>query len=502
MQRHPMSWRFLFAALGLTSAIFLAAYWESFHVLPASDDFSYVNEIHRGNREGVWRFFTRSVTAQTYRPMTSVGIWAFGNMIPGHPTEGVRALHLLSAIAYACAAMPWIRTARLNRAAAAVVLAIMLLHPVLAQAVGSIDGFNSLVSSAFLWLGAWYVIACRERPTRALVAAALCFIGGVLFKEYAFALVPLSMLTVLCFWRAHPLRWTLAFALVLGGLLLVVIFVRKYTIPPDPLAEGGWNYLAGNPLTLVRNVVVNAVLLAGGLLFFGNSVWAYVNQSPAVMAIVVASMLAVIALVAWSLWSRRNVANDLNADSLPRWIAYLLLSFAAASFPAILVNRVSEMYVPPLVLPFALLCGWAADGFARARFPARAIASTAVVVMLVSSILAIRAKVDGLVDVGRRADRQLQQVLSFLPPDAHDMRICIRFLARDRRPRDLYAVFRVPDPILVPHAIALNWPRPYRNLVLDSDTVVSFDEVDVSRYDLALGWDAQRQQFVRLEPRR
>jgi hypothetical protein len=119
--------------------------------------------------------------------------------------------------------------------------------------------------------------------------------------------------------------------------------------------------------------------------------------------------------------------------------------------------------------------------------------------MLASSILAIRAKVDGLVDVGRRADRQLQQILSFLPPDAHDMRICIRFLARDRRPRDLYAVFRVPDPILVPHAIALNWPRPYRNLMLDSDTVASFDEVDPGKYDLALGWDAQRQQFFRLE---
>jgi hypothetical protein len=60
----------------------------------------------------------------------------------------------------------------------------------------------------------------------------------------------------------------------------------------------------------------------------------------------------------------------------------------------------------------------------------------------------------------------------------------------------------LPDPILVPHAIALNWPRPYRNLVLDSDTVASFEEVDAAKYDLALGWDAQRQQFFRLEPRR
>ena len=322
-----------------------------------------------------------------------------------------------------------------------------------------------------------------------------------MFKEYAFALVPLSMLTVLCFWRTRPIQWSIAFALALGGLLLLVIFVRRYTIPPDPLSQGGWNYLAGSPVTLARNVAINTVLLGGGLFFFGNSVWAFVHQSPAVMAVVGASILAVIALMAWGLFLRRRESDGAGDDVLPRWIAYLLLSLAAASFPAILVNRVSEMYVPPLVLPFALLCGFAAKGFTRMRLPARAVATSAAAVMLVSSVITIRAKVDGLVDVGRRADRQLRQILAFLPPDAHDLRICIRFLARDRRPRDLYAVFRVPDPILVPHAIALNWPRPYRNLVLDSDTVASFDEVDVSKYDLALGWDAQRQAFFRLNRR-
>jgi hypothetical protein len=499
MDRPLASWRFLWAALGVTSLVFLIAYWESFHVLPASDDFSYVNEIHRGNREGVWRFFTRSVTAQTYRPMTSVGIWAFGNLVPDHPTEGVRALHLLSAVAYAAVALLWIRAARLDRTGAAVVIATTLLHPVLPQAVGSIDGFNSLASSAFLWLGAWYVFTWRDRPIRALVAGSLCFAAGVLFKEYAFALVPLSMLTVLCFWQRRPIGWALAFALALGALLLLVIFVRRHTIPPDPIAQGGWNYLAGNPVDLAKNVAKNAALLAGGLLFFGNSVWAFVHQSPAVLATVGLSVLAVVALVAWGIHLRRRHSPGSDGDSLSRWLGYLLLGFAAASFPAILVNRVSEMYVPPLVLPLALLFGFAADGLRRARFPAGAVATTAAAIMLVSSVLAIRAKVTGLVDVGRRADRQLQQILAFLPPDARDMRICIRYLAADRRPRDLYAVFRMPDHLLVPHAVALDWPRPYRNLVLDSDTVASFDEVDPRAYDLALGWDAARQEFIRLE---
>jgi hypothetical protein len=504
---HRPSWKFLLAALGVTLVVFLAAYWESFRVRPASDDFSYINEIHRGRRDGVWALFARSVTAQTYRPMTSVGIWAFGNLSKNHRTEGVRVLHLLSAALYAAVALLWIRTTALGKCGAVVAIALMLLHPVLPQAVGSIDGFNSLVSSAFLWLGAWYVLEWRDRPVAALIAAAACFVAGTLFKEYAFALLPLSVLTVTCFWSRRRVAYAVAFAVAMGVLLVLAIAVRKFTVPPDPLAQGGWGYVAPDPLTLAKNVVRNAGLLAGGLLFFGNSIWAYVNQSPTTLTVVGVSVIAMIAFVTCGAALRLREPTEPAAgatpgdptNSYPRWLVYLLFTFATASFPAVLTNRVSEMYVPPLVLPFALLCGFAADGFVRASVPVRALASTAAAVALVSSILTIRAKIDGLVDVGRRAERQIEQILSFLPPDATDKTVAVRYLLSDRRSRDLYAVFRMPDHLLLVHRNVLHWPRPYKGLVLDAETVQSFDELDPGRYDVALGWDSEKQQFFRLE---
>jgi hypothetical protein len=117
----------------------------------------------------------------------------------------------------------------------------------------------------------------------------------------------------------------------------------------------------------------------------------------------------------------------------------------------------------------------------------------------VTSILAIRAKVAGLVDVGRRAEDQIKQVLSFLPPDAQDKTIAVRYLQSGRRPRDLYAVFRMPDSMVLIHRNVLDWPRPYANLRLDVAEVPDFGSVDVSTYDLALGWDAKQQRFRRID---
>jgi hypothetical protein len=516
---HRTSGFVLLLAFSVTVVLFVAAYWEAFKVLPASDDFSYINEIHRGTREGVLVFFTRSVTGQSYRPMTSVGIWAFGNLLPGYPTQGVRALHLLSAVVYAGIALLWIRLARLGAVGAAVVILIMLLHPVLPQAVGSIDGFNSLISSAFLWLGAWYILTWRDRPTAALLAAAACFVAGSLFKEYTFGLAPLSMLTVLCFWWRGKTRYALTFAGVTALLMVMAIWIRRFTVPRDIYSHGGWEYVTLDPVQLARNIVTNAALLASGILFLGNSIWVFVNQSPAVLAFAGAAMLGVVLLIAWGISIRLRQSPMLagghptsdseppagstralldERESLPRWLIYLLLSFAATSFPAILVHRVSEMYVPPLVLPMALLCGFAADGFCRGGLAVRTLAATAGVVALLSSLYTIRVKVEGLIDVGLRAERQINQILALLPPDAENQAVAIRFLASDRRPRDLYAVFRMPDHLLLVHKNVLHWPRPYRGLVLDSDTVTSFRQLDPDKYDLALGWDTQKQQFFRL----
>ena len=151
-----------------------------------------------------------------------------------------------------------------------------------------------------------------------------------------------------------------------------------------------------------------------------------------------------------------------------------------------------------MLLPFSLLCGLAADGLARGSPPVRAIAACAAAAALVFSLLTIRTKIDGLVDVGRRAHHQLHQLLSHVPEDARDMTIAIRFLESDRRPGDLYSVFRMPDNLLLVHRNVLDWSRPYRGLVLDWDVVKDFSQVDSAKFDLALGWDAQSQRFINL----
>jgi hypothetical protein len=173
---------------------------------------------------------------------------------------------------------------------------------------------------------------------------------------------------------------------------------------------------------------------------------------------------------------------------------------AIASFPTILLYHVSEMYVPPLLLPFALICGISTDGWIRAPLPARMAISTAAGVALVFSLLSIHAKVAGLVDVGDRAYRQLQQIVSLLPPDARNLRIGARYLASDRAPGDRYAVFRMPDSILLVHRDVLDFALPFRGLTFDSAEVEDFSKVNPAGYDLIAGWDATSRTFIPLQP--
>lgn len=493
----PVSWRFLSLAFVAVLIVFLLAYSRSFRVLPASDDWPIVVEIHRGNAQGVGAFFTDSVIRIGYRPLKSLVIWAFGNLgeSDGQKMAWIRAATLGTAMFYAVVAVLWARAVPLGKAGAGVAIAVMLLHPVLPQAVGSVDSVDTLASSALLWMGAWFLCRWRDRLAIALPASLACFVIGLGFKENLYALAALSVLTVIWFWEKRPRRnATLvgaAFVITATGMILLRLLVIR-----GGLAPGG-EMIRLQPAQIAENTA----LFATGLLFVGNSVWVFVHRSPAVLAIAALSCLAALGLVGGGIVMRLTGQEaEIQPDRSPRkWPAFLLFGLAIASFPTILLYHVSEMYVPPMLLPFALLCGLAADGFARAGAPARALATTASIVALASSLFTIRAKIDGLVDVGTRAQRQLQQIVSLLPADAKDMTVAIRFLRSDRKPRDLYAVFRMPDHLLLVHRNVLEWARPHRGLVLDADTVDSFSEVDPSRFDLTLGWNASERKFFRIE---
>src|SRR4051794_23623374 len=157
-------WGFVLGLMVALSVMQIAIYHESFHIKPAGDDFPYVNEINRGNREGPAVFFTRSFTAQTYRPLASLGIWTFGNVELEHRPFMLRTLAFLCMAGFSLSAALWMAAMRLSRIGAIVAGLLLLFHPVLPAALGSIDGFNAVFSSAMLWLGAWAVWRWSARP--------------------------------------------------------------------------------------------------------------------------------------------------------------------------------------------------------------------------------------------------------------------------------------------------------------------------------------------------
>jgi hypothetical protein len=335
----------------------------------------------------------------------------------------------------------------------------------------------------------------RARLAVATGLVLLCFLLAVGFKEYAFALAPLGGLVAVCF--APRRKWLSA--AVIGGAaciaIIVIIIIRRYVVPG--VYQRGFEYILLTP----KQVAQNFTVMATGLLFFGDSVWVCVHWGRPVAALVGLVMLLSASVIGAGIMlaARRGWGADLPLDRSPRrWIAFLFLSFVAASFPVWIMFHVSEMYLPQIIVPLALLCGIAADGYRKARkmvtVPIFALALAA----LVSSIWTIRAKVAGLRGVGDRAAAQIEQILSFLPPDAHDKRIAILFDSSQLPPRRTYAVYRMGDEVLLVHESVLDWPRPGKHLTLTSKT----DEplADPDKYDLILRWDAQEGRFAKSGP--
>ena len=482
---------FLVCFLGLV--IFAHA---SFGIKPASDDFTLLPEIHRGTEQGISVFFTNSVTGGSYRPLKSLTLWAFGNLFHDHPLAGIRTAHLLGLGWFAIVVMIWTRAMRLGIAGTWAAVAVAVLHPVLPQAWGSIDGVDSLASSAFVWLGAWFIWRWREKTVIAsTIAALVCFIVASGFKEYAFGLVPLAALTIACFWNKR--RWKVGLIVIAALLAAVVaiLLLRQVVIPPG--YERGYNYIHLTPVQIIENIAI----LATGLLFFGNSIWVFVNWSLPVAAIVgVSCLTALIVITAGIALRLRSERTEHDPQPMGRWVIFMLLSFFAASFPITIMFHVSEMYVPPIVPPLALLIGLAADGLAAARsntirFTVAALAALA----LATSLVAIHRKVEGLLDVGDRAQKQLDQIIAMLGPNPHDKKVAVLFDSRDLPPRRTYAVFRMGDEILLVHPMVFEWPLPGRHIVLGASLVDDPLE-HPEQYDLILHWDVANQRFVKNAP--
>src|SRR5437773_6238455 len=129
----------------------LAVSYHSFGIKPVADDFPYAHEIARGEQQGPMALLTRSFTGQTYRPLTSLCIWLVGRGVPESRPFRLRSLGYFFMTAYALVAALWVWSMRLRRPGALVALLMLIFHPVVPASLCSIDGFNSLASSGFLW---------------------------------------------------------------------------------------------------------------------------------------------------------------------------------------------------------------------------------------------------------------------------------------------------------------------------------------------------------------
>jgi hypothetical protein len=460
----------------------IACYYRSFGIKPASDDFPVVNEIVRGQREGPGAFFRQSFTRMHHRPFKSLGIWAAATIAPHHREFAIRVLHFSAMSGYAIVLALWIARLRLTGFGSAVACALVMFHPALPQALGSVDGVDSIASSALIWLGAWFVLVWREHLIRALIAASVCFILAAGWKEYSFALVPLAVWTCLCFSTRARWRNSIILGIGLCIVLAAILAVRQRAMPGGYGAIKGGSYVSHNPVQWIKNIVT----LGLGLLFFGDSIWVYLHQTATVLGMVALSVLIAFATIVIGLFKR--------GASL-KWIAFLTGSFVAAGLPAIVIFHVSEMYLPPFLIPLALLCGLSAEGWKRASTAMRTIVGGLALVALFSSIWAIHVKIEGLRDVGNRAERQLRQILTLLPPDAHDLKIALLFDPHELSPLRTFAVYRMGDDMLLVHPVCFNWLVPDRHIEMASFWITDQD-YHPADYDVRLRWDCKQQAFT------
>ena len=493
------SFRFVVLVLFLAILAQWLVYRNAFHVKPSGDDWTTWGEVLRGDRYGWQVHFLEG--GFRYRPLKGLLIWWFTKIDRQDPWPWIRVLHMIAAAGFAGAGALWLRELRVGRAGVVAGMLALTLHPGLAIAVASFDMVDTTACAALLWLGAWFIFHFRGRLAIALAGAIACLFVGIGFREYVFALAPLGALIALLFWPT-PVRRARLNAGIIGGALLLaglIAFQIRRIVVTSGLQQG-YSMLRFSPV----QITVNFATLTAGLVFLGDPVWVYLHQSPAVLAMVGLACAAFVGLFAAGLWQRAR-AETAPEDSAPRefstarWVAFLLPAVAIASLPSTLLFHVSEAYLPPMLLPTALLVALAADGYARrARGILRAAALTLGVLALASSLIVTDRKVDGIADAGERADAQMRQVRALVPSDIVDPKVLLLYKQSDLPPRSTFSVYRLGDDILLMRPIVEELYRPGDGMIIQGQHVDESGNVDTRGFDVVLMWDAKSKSFSRV----
>jgi hypothetical protein len=504
------SWRFLIALLAVLSIAQIALYQESFVIKPAADDFSGPStDIHRAEMQGPMSLFLASNQPKNYRPLQSLLAWAFARGSMPDPWFALRVLHFLSMSALGACAMMWTRVLPLRRVGVCVVGVVTYFHPAITPQLADTFGFAGLLASAFMWWGALAVYVFRQRPVYAVVVAGACLIVGGLVKEYTLGLAPLAAWTAFALPSRSRMALTAWIVLAMGACGAALMIVRRYTVLPGEVTQ---NWVpAPDPVQIASN----CALFATVMMYFGHVAWVYVSRDLLSIIVFACSVGITLLLLVLGLWQGlRNAAADRHrqptgpnkpeeamaaGDSPPsarRWVLYLMLSLPCACFPANVLPHVSEMYAGGLVLPVALLAGFAAEGMCGMSRPWRVMATVLFGAQMALACAAIAAKVSELRATGDRADIMLRQLDVLVPADASNQVYAMVFL-RDQIPTSgQYSIYRIADDQLLLPGLrskwngVLVWLRPGKELYLDTLVVDSLAEVDADAYDRVFVWDA------------
>jgi hypothetical protein len=512
----PATVRFICIALLIALAAQVVLYWPTFHQLPFGDDWGPpLSEVNRGRLVGPLSFFTETRQPDSYRPLQSLFIWLFGRSAEPANWVGIRVLHFLSSAVALVVVGLLLKQWKFGRAGVVVAAAVSVLHPTLVAPVGSIDGFSSILSCAAVWWGVW-MMGLTERPAVGIALACLAMIVGTHVKEYAFAMGPTAVLAAWFFYRP---RWRSAImtAVVMGVLTFFLLWVRRYTKPTDmELPPSDFD------VDSVMTIAMNAVFVPVGGFFFGDSLWLYVERSPAAIGVALLIGLVTMVLLGVGMWRTVSVARasgTRNEDHVPEVcttmrIVFLLLSIPAVTFPANAVMKISEMYLCGLVTTVALLAAIAADGWMRVPSRAtRRVAALLAIGLAISSTLAVRHKMLAMVALGERTKLQTDFIVATASTLPSGARIALLYRADQVPLRPTFSSFRLPDcfcvrapaadclfldrrpTLLAPENIRLRPTAPVHVL----PDAIAVDDFDRSKADAVLYWDVPTARFTRLK---
>ncbi|MEM6313891.1 MAG: hypothetical protein AAF743_07375, partial [Planctomycetota bacterium] len=335
-----------------------------------------------------------------------------------------------------------------------------------------------------------------------LAAMLACLVVGTLFKEYAFAVVPVSALAALLFSAKAPWRWAILHAITGAVVVAALLYVRRFVIPDELATTGGG-------LPTIKNVAFNFALTIVGGLFSGNTVFVMATKSPAALAWVGVTVLANLVLLGVGLWKllRRRDDDTPTTDraaSAKRWVIFAALGIFTASFPANVVLRMSEMYLAAWVGHLALLAGLCVVGWQHVGPTPRRFAVGVATAIALAAAASTWVKADGVRTSGFRAANAADSMLGHInDAEATGQNITIYFALDTLPPNRTYSVFRVGDDVLLGSAGAIPHLRQGTSVtgeVVHVETEdAAHDRAAFNTDRLDILWDPPTQTFRRLD---